>query len=317
MPEFNIFLMHPTSAFHIGERGVGLEATSRMIHSDTLFGAICWAWRLLHGEDDLLEMLDQFQRRPPFLISSAFPFIGDVYLLPKPLEGMASIESNKKVRKAWLVSRDLFQRMACGNDVNEYEVDMGIVATSGEMERAQTILESRPAWTVDEPPRVTLDRLTMRSEIYHVGELRFAEGCGLYTIVDFRDASIKKKFEATLRLLGDEGVGGEKSAGRGMFCVEKRSISIGADKGLKSMLLSLCHPRREEVSALRDSSYNLVLRRGWVGISYRKKGLRMLSEGSVIPCGSIMGSITEVFSTETMRVYSYGLAFAVAMECGE
>jgi CRISPR type III-A-associated RAMP protein Csm4 len=65
--------------------------------SDTLFGAIAWAVRLLFGEDELINLLEQFdqavelQKPEPFLISSLFPFVesrtGRTLFLPRPLLG--------------------------------------------------------------------------------------------------------------------------------------------------------------------------------------------------------------------------------------
>lgn len=319
MSELNLFRMHPISAFHIGERGVGMEATSRIIHSDTLFGAICWAWRLLHGEDDLVDLLNSFLRGDiPFLISSAFPFIGDVYLLPKPLEGLKGIESDKKAKKALFVSHSIFQRATNGDEIIDYRViEAGAMVTPEEALKVEEMLDYSSPWKTAEPPRVTLDRKTMRSEIYHVGELRFAEGCGFYIMVDFRDVSTEKKLEGAMRLLGDEGIGGERSCGRGLFRVEKASIEVGSDDGDRAVLLSLCRPGADEAHALESSSYDLLLRRGWAGASsHRKRGLRMISEGSVVP-RSLSGSIADVISLDNKSVYSYGLALKACIRGAE
>lgn len=58
------------------------------IHSGTIFGAICWAIRILYGVRALEEMLATFNERPKFILSSTFPYIrrGDqlVRLFPKP-----------------------------------------------------------------------------------------------------------------------------------------------------------------------------------------------------------------------------------------
>lgn len=58
------------------------------LHSDTLFGAICWAIRLLQGAEPLEEMLANFNEQPQFLLSSAFPYLqwNDqiVRFFPKP-----------------------------------------------------------------------------------------------------------------------------------------------------------------------------------------------------------------------------------------
>jgi len=58
------------------------------IHSNTLFGAVCWAIRVIYGTISLEEMLATFNERPKFVLSSAFPFLrhGDqlVRFFPKP-----------------------------------------------------------------------------------------------------------------------------------------------------------------------------------------------------------------------------------------
>jgi len=45
----------PRSPFHFGERGIGLEETSILLHSDTLFSALCMTLR----ETDV-KSLDRF-----------------------------------------------------------------------------------------------------------------------------------------------------------------------------------------------------------------------------------------------------------------
>jgi CRISPR-associated protein Csm4 len=64
--------------------------------SDTIFGAICWAIRILpkdkgYGEEKLKEILKEFKENtkpPSFILSSAFPIIKrgskEVYFFPKP-----------------------------------------------------------------------------------------------------------------------------------------------------------------------------------------------------------------------------------------
>ncbi|MBL8149871.1 MAG: hypothetical protein JNN15_08080, partial [Blastocatellia bacterium] len=63
--------------------------------SDTLFGAICWAIRLLYGQQKLVDIIEKFDAaiesaRPlPFLLTSCFPYFqdkqGKIHFLPKPL----------------------------------------------------------------------------------------------------------------------------------------------------------------------------------------------------------------------------------------
>ncbi len=44
-----------------------------------------------------------------------------------------------------------------------------------------------------------------------------------FFLVDFKDASFKKQFDAALLLLSQEGIGGDRSSGKGRFTIEKNS----------------------------------------------------------------------------------------------
>ncbi len=78
---------------HLGEVGIGVEETSTYACSDTLFSGLCHAWKLAYGEPALVELLDQFKsikdEEPPFLISSAFPYLCEgekkYFFFPVPL----------------------------------------------------------------------------------------------------------------------------------------------------------------------------------------------------------------------------------------
>ena len=333
MRELTCFIIKPTAPFHIGERGVGLEETSTTVHSDTVFGAICWAWRLLYGEEELIALLDLFQHdRPPFLISSTFPFIGEIKTLPKPLHGLGSEGQEKSVRRAPLVTHSIFQSLAQGKSLKPQDYlivqsDPGnIIATRVEAFSIQDMLSKRGAstpWTVREASRVTLDRDTGRSDIYYAGDVRFMKDCGLYMLADFLDEDYRPKLEGALRLLGDEGLGGERSSGRGLFSLDHGSISLGSDEGDVAMLLSLCRPRREETVILPRSYYGLISRRGWVAgkSDRRKKSVRMLIEGSVVPYPeNLVGCMEDVSGEGTKkgkRILSYGLAFKAPMRMAE
>jgi CRISPR-associated protein Csm4 len=333
MPEFSYYLIKPNAPLHIGESGVGLEETSARLHSDTLFGAICWAWRLLYGEKDLIELLDLFwQARPPFLISSTFPFIGKTMILPKPLDGLGPAGLEKKVRQAPLISYSMFQSLAQGKSFQDcsYGIIRGdpgnIIVSPQEDTQIKDMIGTGSAWTVGEAPRVILDRDNRRSDIYYAGDVRFMKDCGLYVLVDFLDASYKSKLEGALRLLGDEGLGGERSSGRGLFTLslDQGPLSLGSNGGDRAVLLSLYRPRLEETSILPGSSYGLITRRGWAAgkSDKRKRSVRMLVEGSVIPCGpeNLLGSMEDVSGEGTRkgkRILSYGLAFKAPMRMGQ
>ena len=52
----------PTAPIHLGERGIGMEETSEVIHSDSLFGALSCAWSTLHGDDELEALIEEFMK---------------------------------------------------------------------------------------------------------------------------------------------------------------------------------------------------------------------------------------------------------------
>jgi len=94
------YLLHPRGAFHFGERGVGVEETAELLHSDTLFSAIVSAWRMLGGGDLDLPLIKPFieGQPPPFRISSALPFAGPITLFPRPVLPLGVEKALKDVR---------------------------------------------------------------------------------------------------------------------------------------------------------------------------------------------------------------------------
>ncbi len=65
------------------------------VHSDTLFGALCWAYRALQGRASLEQFLDGLPGRPPCVLSSCFPAIrgpiGPVRCYPMPFLPMSAL----------------------------------------------------------------------------------------------------------------------------------------------------------------------------------------------------------------------------------
>ena len=182
-------------------------------------------------------------------------------------------------------------------------------------------------WQVDIVPRVTLDRITLASEIWHFGEVRFTQGVGLWFAVDFNQDhgdEMRRRFHACLRVLGDTGLGGERSAGRGLFTVdEPRNEPLPeANDPSRFITLSPLHPKETEVAALTSGSatYELIPRRGWVtspeASNLRRKMVWMFAEGSVFShsdsgrAGRLVNVKPEVCPHDVWR---YGYAFPVGM----
>lgn len=327
MAPARVFHLIPGSPLHLGEHGIGLEETAEFAHSDTLFGALCFGWAEAHGLDALGELLGQFLAgTPPFIISSAFPRLGEVRLLPRPLlplpVGEGAAESLKDIR--W-VSEGVFRRWLAGEDLTGEvgpETVRGQVWVLAEEAVRLPRVRAEAWWTVALRPRVTLDRVTSASNLYYVGAVHFAPECGLFCAVMAGDDAAWVRVQAALEALGELGLGGERSLGFGRFAVKDAGPwEVPAGKG-RFVTLSLYHPTAAELGAGvlgEDAAYRLVVRSGWVASAdwpaRRRKWVRMLTEGSVLvgDGARVYGDLADVTPDDrppdAHPVYRYGYAF--------
>lgn len=353
MAERVCYRLAARSPFHFGERGVGIEESSVLLHSDTLFSALCLTLREL-GED-LGAFLKRFpgtepqaNEPPPFRLSSAFPYAGEVCFFPRPmlkpqgLDEIADPTVGKHLKKIQFVSQVLFEAMLAGQPVDGYllgdnrKVRRDVLlqgarvwVTPDDLAKLQRFEEKETGtirlWEEQTAFRVTVDRVTNRSQVYQAGRVRFASGCGLFLLVDYEDTDWEKRLEMALRVLGDGGVGGERSSGHGQFDMEVvESFQFGEPDGANGFTtLSLYWPTEPEVQGgvLKGASYGLVIRRGWLGspdgMNLRRQEVRMLVEGSALR-HKPEGALADVKPLDPSPaknvphdVWRYGLAFPV------
>jgi CRISPR-associated protein Csm4 len=318
---------------HLGERGVGLEATRVYAPADTLFGAICSAWRALYGLPALEALLALFQQapEPPFLLSSAFPFAGKVRFYPRPRVHITITDDSKALKRVRFVSAGVLDAMRTGTPLTFSKALClnGQVAWATEAEKEILIPwaseESGDVrlWKTHVVPRVQLDRISSQSDIWHFGETVFAEGTGLWFAVQFHPGhtALRTRFEASLRLLGETGLGGERTAGRGLFHVQQPEEFPTDEPATATHFITLaplCPRSPEELDALlgETASYHLVPRRGWItspeASTLRFKSFWMLAEGSVCtkPTSFPAGRLVDVRPDACPHpVWRYGYAF--------
>jgi CRISPR-associated protein Csm4 len=310
---------------HLGQAGIGLEAVESFARSDTLFGGICHAWAAVHGKNETSSLLDAFcAGKPHFKVSSAFPFKGETYFLPRPLMPLNVPEHNssgdsytKELNRMPFVPRGIFKQWVQGK-----EIDLETIPAAKE--------ELTGAAVYHMVPRVQLDRVTSASGLFHAGMTVFSNDAGLYCLVDILNQEVKEKLEGALAWLGDSGLGGLRSIGYGKFEAEwiepdsewRQLWDVDSNKSAWC-LLSLTHPSYEEREfSLEESYFEIITRDGWASSPFslqqaRRKSCRMFAEGSVLtnkPIGS-MADVTPTGWDESLHpLYRFGFALAVPAE---
>jgi len=259
---------------HIGSSTLGEEDTYDYAPSDTLFSALCHAYLGAFGTPALEELLGRFDGSPPFLISSAFPYHEDTLFLPLPrVEPKERPEreehgDRKLLKETSWVSLENFGRLLRGTDL-ELPDDLG-----PQLPRKELL------------PRVALDRTSSNSSIYYVRRAVFPENGGLWTILDVRDESLEAPLRQTFHLLGDMGLGGERTMGCGFFEPEFGDVPPVLSQHLEGTAkpyVALSRVGGEESVGAVDR-YTLVESRGWMssptGLQRKRKSVFFFGEGS-------------------------------------
>lgn len=285
------------SPLHIGTGKETYDSASGYLHSDMLSSALCAVRCQLAGATGL----DEF--RSSYLLSSAFPFMGDLVFLPKPI-GRISIrignepeeKFRKTLKKIEFIELTLWEKLIRGEELiiqkeqvihGKYLID--ISQTSNSYGGIQTEVQQRVriGSNADADP-----------EPYYFERMYFSEGTGLYCLLDSTD-SFKHQIIELFRHLGQNGIGTDRSVGNGFFDIETKDIELTfPENATHCMTLSLTVPQKEEIKEtdLADSSYQLLTRSGFIaGSSYeqfrhlRKKSICAFAEGSVFSNTKITG----------------------------
>lgn len=319
------------SPLHIGsdEPLIGIEGVQPGIHSDTIFSGMINVWarliprRISGNMPDVGEVLKRFtDGYSPFKISSCFPYQGYNYYLPRPMTFPKELldpnnrwKYGKSVKERRFIYCATFCKWCAGENV------LGDFADD----------EPRKPYKQAIVPRVTVDRPTSRPQLFHCGVVYFDENCGLYFLLEVENDEWLGYIEAVLRLLGEYGVGGERTTGCGRFRHELvrdievesewKDIFSGSSNANAYCVLSLYYPRASERDMFHESqlnlAYEIVPRRGWVfssvvGGGGKRQSCNMLAEGSVVPRAPIgkLARVTPSGFTEH-EVYRYGYAMSV------
>lgn len=375
MPTLTVYPLTFAGGLHIGGQGDTLEQSRVTLPADTLFAALVDAHRRSGGDPQALAApFAAAAPDPPFLLTSAFPFAGGVRFYPMPVDltRLFTPETlrarTKALRRVRYLSEGLLRQALAGRRLDDRlfpteeltEPQKGTALQGGqfwltvdEIEKLPGGMQRKPGrrhalpvlpvTTTARVPRVTVDRLSHASMIYHAGRTTFAEGCGLWFGVQWRDRerriagtgqSYGDALAQALAMLADDGLGGERTSGYGAFRLGE-SIPVelpDARPDEAAWLLSRYHPANaRELAGLRDpqAAYHLVKVGGWLRsydhMAVRRRRLTLLGEGSLAPLpGPVAGDVVDVRPVYARAeapfphpVYRYGLALGVGREEGQ
>jgi len=300
--------------FHLGEREGWLEGSQVFVRSDTLFSAICHGFRLLYGEAGLGSLLPFGEKKDsPLFLSSAFPWQGDKHYLPMPKNLLS--QGDKKLKKALFVDSSNWEKLIAGKQPDD------------EMDLLNPADESNLPWRTYDIPRVGLSRRNNSPEdrFFYQTLVEYKPDAGLYFFYQWeteeKETLLEAKFKAALRLLADEGLGGDRTSGKGwMEMPQFKEMALGTPEDADGViLLSLYHPLAAEYAKLSNGFYELIERKGYLyspdGCSLQKRPIRMFTEGSVFPSieSGLKGRVADVTpdAFKAHQVYRNGKAFGI------
>ena len=354
MPKITPIHLKFTSSLHVGNRGIALEEARATIPADTLFAALVSTTREVNGltPHDFAAPFVQNPPDPPFLLTSAFPFAGNVRFFPAPVDLIqrfnksTRMERGKAIKRIAWISEALISKLLDGEAPDAWlfpddayaEPKKGVALQGGTLWLTVDEVAKLPQWMITvqkdgskEPrslralrnlkvfstervPRVTIDRVTDGSTIFHAGRTTFAQDCGLWLGVQWlrpqlrvgnSNMTYQQAFDILLQMLADSGMGGERSSGYGAFEIAKNDSTLtlpDPTPGKPAYLLSRYHPREDELPGVLQgagAAYRLESIAGWLyspdDVGQRRKRLYLLEEGShILWPGAAAGSVEDV-----------------------
>jgi CRISPR-associated protein Csm4 len=295
-----------SSALHLSKGKPTYDTSDELLHSDTLksaiFVAACSAMPNKANEEYFKS----------FHVSSAFPYLCDELFFPKPLmHRLAFVEDKtnpqaKSIKKIEWVGQKIFNDIVCcgKQEISKAMLIAGdsIVSTTVKeldaKKRKDIVLWKR---AVTQRVHVPNDK-AVESTPFFLDKIFFAEGAGLYFLLEAKDNDLKDILTA-INVLGKTGVGLQRNIGNGQFEIESvNDFSFPEPKEPNACLnLSLFCPndKKELAPMLTDNcAYRLIERGGWLSspmdeanTTLRKKTVTMFKESSVFGSDTEGGNV--------------------------
>ena len=293
MPQLTPYHLAFHSGLHVGAGVDNLNTSLTWVPSDTLWTAVLSTW-LLMGHD-VSEIVPGVDATPPFRLTSAFPFAGDVRFFPMPVdlrsiftaEMLRTEGAGKTLKRIRWLSETLLRVALTGEPLDSYlfpesedeKPKDGLALQGGALwlhrqdadklpEAIRQLENGRPrplralrrqtVWKKQTVQRVAVQRINSNPNLFQVERVNFRVGCGLWFGVEGQFTEM----DSIVKLLGESGLGGGRANGYGGFSVNKKPALVlpDATDQTDAYLLSRWHPRPDEFDLLREptSAYRLV-----------------------------------------------------------
>jgi len=288
---FEVIKLKLKSPLHIGRGWGDLDHSDTLLHSDTLKSAIYSV---------LIQLYTEWKNKAEeffygFNISSCFPYYENEFFLPKiqlkrkfEFKGISEEKHAKTSKNIEFISFEVFK-----NYLNNDSITVSEKQLSAD---SKFIFEKE----LDEKIYVLKSHVQQRVKISGFDEtdpffsdrIFFSEKAGIYFLVSFKDENLKHIVLQSLKILGNYGVGTDRTVGNGFFEIDEEisKLEFKVDNADAFATLGLYLPDKEEVEKidLDNSSWGLVKRDGYMSgsefIKFRhllKKSIYMFTEGSV------------------------------------
>ncbi|MCB0855027.1 MAG: type III-A CRISPR-associated RAMP protein Csm4, partial [Bacteroidetes bacterium] len=317
--EVAIFKCRPDNPFHFGK--TSLENSGDIIHSDTLFSAIVNTYHQVYPSDveNLIKAFQEGQIR----ISSAFhclEYAPDQYFffLPRPVNYQhttgGNVKSFKKIRFFSLgIWKNLPEkekllnnpRLILGESYLVTVTELYQIGLHPDYLKPNEFLRDQKLVRTEMYPKVRVHASDQENVFYHQFHIQLQElqtveeednphpnkQTHFYFLLETPpDSPLTERFKQIIRLLADEGIGGERSVGCGTFrsVVFKSAVEMGfpaRDEKSTQCTLSLTIPASQDDFDATEA-YQLVLRGGGsLGIKgeaeNHRRQIHMIAEGAL------------------------------------
>jgi len=298
---YYIFTLKFLTPVHFGDtaNGGSLDKFSLQCSADTLFAALCN--EAANKGSDAVETLVKKTAEGKIVFSSLFPYWRTVdddlyFYLPKPLlkleqDEQQSAKSFEEIKQlATKLKKQKKSTYIRASQINS-------LLESGSSDRQFAVPEFAAP--------LVAGRVALREEKplpYYVGSYVFSEHSGLYFILGVEHEEEFTLIKELLLSLGYSGIGGKRSSGYGKFELADDELELFDDGGVydddtaialmlyneKSkyqMCLAPVCPKADELAVVKQGSYKLIKRGGFIASSAAKDNIKrnsiyMLQEGS-------------------------------------